>query len=192
MTVRGGGAKGPGVRHAAHAAKGIREERVRRVLDRAGHVGAGGPAMSRVVFESAVFRWIVRRRNDDAVRQPGGAAVVISKDRVRNHRRRRVAAIAIDHHVDIVRGQYLEGADRGRLRQRMRVDAEEQRTGDAVRRALIADRLGDRQHVRFVERARKRRTTMSRGSEGDAFGGDGDVRMLRVIRADEPRHVHEH
>ena len=74
----------------------------------------------------------------------------------------------------------------------MGIDAEKQRAVDAVRAPIIADRLGDRQNVRFVERARRTKSPMSRGAEGDTFGGDGEVRKIRIIRADESRHVNEH
>ena len=64
-----------------------------RCLDPAGDVGVGRAAVRRVVLEAAVFGRIVRRRDDDAVGEPAGAAAVVDEDRVRDRRRRRVFAV---------------------------------------------------------------------------------------------------
>ena len=98
------------VGHAADGAQVFSQERVRGLLDPAGDVGVGRAAGGRIVFEAAVFGRVVRGRDDDPVGQPGRAAAVVAKDGVRDDRRRRVAAIPVDHHLDAVGGQHLEGA----------------------------------------------------------------------------------
>ena len=90
--------------------------------------------------------------------RPLRAAAVVGEDRVRDRRRRRVLVVLGDHHLDAVGRQHLERAGEGRLRQRVRVDAEEQRAVDVLRRAVLADRLGDGEDVPFVE-ARGRTTS---------------------------------
>ena len=54
-------------------------------------------------------------------------------------------------------------------RQRVRVDAEEQRPVDALGLAVVADRLRDREHVPFVEETVERRAAMARGAERHAL-----------------------
>ena len=134
----------------------------------------------------------MRRRDDDPVGQPGSAAAVVAKNRVRDDRGRGIAAILVDHHLDAVGGQHLERAGKRRLRQRMGVHPQEQRPVDPVRLAIAADRLGDRQNVRLVEGALERRAAMPRRAEGDAFRGDSRVGLLRVVRGHQPRDVDQH
>ena len=110
---------------------------------------------------------------------------------MRDRRRRRVFVALGEHDVDAVRGEHLERARRGRLRQRVRVDAEKERPVDAALFAVAADRLGDRQDVMLVERALERRAAMPRRAEGDALRRDRRVRDPGVVRGDELADVDE-
>jgi hypothetical protein len=109
----------------------------------------------------------------------------VGEDRVRDHRGRRGAVAGVEHDVDPVRAQHLDDRARRRLGQRMRVAAEEERAVDALRLAVARDRLGDRQHVRLVERPRGRAAAVPRGAEGDALGLLRRVRALVVVRRDQ-------
>src|SRR3712207_9362225 len=65
----------------------------------------------------------------------------------------RGAGVGVDHDVDAVGAEHLDDRARGRLGQRVRVAAQEQRAVDALRLPVAADRLRDRQDVRLVERS---------------------------------------
>ena len=190
--MRARGAARALVGHAADGAQVFSQERVRGLLDPAGDVGVGRAARGRIVFEAAVFGRVVRGRDDDPVSQPGCAAAVIAKDGVRDDRRRRVAAIPVDHHLDAVGGQHLEGAHKGRLGQRVGVHPHEERTVDPVRLAIRANGLRDGQNVRFVEGALERRAAVPGRPERDALRRDGGIGMLRVVRRHQSRDVDQH
>ena len=65
-------------------------------------------------------------------------------------------------------------------RQRVRVDADEQRPIDALLAPIVADRLGDRQHVRLVEAAVERRAAMAGRAERDALRWQRTDRAVRL------------
>ena len=145
-----------------------------------------GPAVGRVVLEAAVLGRVVRGRDDDPVGGPRSAAAVVGQDRVRDRRRGGEAVVGVDHHVDLVGAQHLEDRAEGRLRQRVGVAPQEQRAVDALRAAVAADGLADRQHVRLVERARRRAAAVPGGAERDALLGHRRVGLLVVVGAHEP------
>ena len=173
------------VAHAPDAVEPRLEQRVGRLLDPAGHVGVGGPAVRRVVLEAAVAGRVVRRGDDDPVGGPATAAAVVGEDRVRDHRRRRRAVVGVDDDVDAVRAEDLDDRARGRLGERVRVAAEKQRAVDPLGLAVAADRLGDREHVRLVEGARGRGAAVAGGAEADALAGLGGVGLLVVVGGEQ-------
>ncbi|GCC46994.1 hypothetical protein chiPu_0031307, partial [Chiloscyllium punctatum] len=77
------------------------------------------------------------------------------------------------------------------LSQRMGVDADEQRPGQALLAAVIADRLRGGEDVVLVERILQRRAAMARGAERNPLGGIAGVRLSGEIRRDQPRHIGE-
>ena len=170
--------------HALDAVEARLEQRVGGVLDRAGHVGVGRPAVRRVVLEAAVAGRVVRRRDDDAVGRAAPAAAVVGEDRVRDHRRRRGAVVGVEHDVDAVGAEHLDDRARRGLRQRVRVAAEEQRALDPGAGAVARDGLGDGEHVRLVERARGRR---ARGARRCRTTRAGSPRTGRGARRGTPR-----
>ena len=128
-------------------------------------------------------------RDDNAVGQAGGPPAIVGEDGVRHRGSRRVFVVLRQHDVHAVGGQYLEGTGARRHRQRVRVDAEEQRPVDAPLRAVAADGLRDGEDVPFVEGLQERGPPMPRGTEGDLLPGDRGIRHLGVVGADQSRHV---
>ena len=191
VQMRRGRLAGARIRHPRHALHVGFHVGVGGLFDLGGHVGIGRAAMRRVVFVAAILGRIVRGRDDDAIGKPAGAALVVAQDRMRDDRRRRIAAALVDHDVDAVGGKYLHRARQRRLGQRMGIDADEQRAGQPGLAAVVADRLRRRQDMVFVERVLQRRPAMPRGSEGDALGGIGRIGFAGEIRRDQPRHIDE-
>ena len=68
-----------------------------------------------------------------------------------DRRGRCVFVVGRQHDIDAMGGQHLEAACTGGLRQRMGVDAEEERPTDIVSPTVIAYRLRDGEHVRLIE-----------------------------------------
>src|SRR4029077_149154 len=97
--------------------------------------------------------------------EPATTAAIVGQDRMRDDGRRRIAAVAVDHDVDSVRGEDFDRAGERRLGQRMRIHPQEERTIDPALYAKPADRLRYREDVRFVERPSERRTPVTRSPE---------------------------
>ena len=96
-------------RHALHARVVALQQFVRPLLHDVGDVGVGRAAVGRVVFESAVCRRIVRRRDDDAVGEAVVPAAIVRQDRVRDDRRRREAVVSWMIAFYAVGRQHFEG-----------------------------------------------------------------------------------
>ena len=172
--------------------RGVGEQLVGARLDAVRDVAVGGAAVGRVVLEAAVAGRVVRRGDDDAVGETGVARACAGRargverdDRARQRRGRRVLAVGLDQRLDAVRGEDLQRrAQRGR-RRRVRVRAEKQRPGDAGARAVLADRLRDRQDVRLVEGAVLGSTPVAAGAEGDALARVGGIGTAVVVGGDQ-------
>ena len=142
--------------------------------------------MGRVVLEAAVGGRVVRRRDHDAVALVIGATTVVDEDGVRDDGRRRHAVVALEDRLDAFGRQHLERRPLRRAGEGVRVLAQEKRTVDRVRAAVVADRLGDRQDVRLGEGIVKRRAPVPAGAEGDALprvGRDRGGSCNRLARA---------
>ncbi len=187
--MRGGGAPRRGGVHPLHLHVAAAQELVRARLDGPRDLGVRRPSVRRVVLEAAVLGRIVRRRGDDAVRHTLDATAVVHEDRMRDHGRRHVAVVSLDHRLDAVGGQHLERRALGRTGYRVGVLAEEQRSGDALPAAMLADRLRDREDVRLGERAAERRAAMTARAEAHALGRVGHVGPACVVLALELRGV---
>ena len=177
---------------ALHAAEAVFEKAVGGALDVSRDVGIGRTAIGRIVFEAAVLGRIVRRRDHDAVGEAAVAALVVGEDGVRNHRRRRVAVVHVDHHLDAVGREHFQRARQRRLRQRVGVDADEQRAGDAAALPVIAQRLADRQDMRLVEGVVERGAAMPRGAERHPLRRHRRIGLAGEIGRHQPRHVRQH
>ncbi len=71
----------------------------------------------------------------------------------------------------------------------MRVNAYEEWTANAERPALIANGLGNGQHMPFVERRIKCTSAVPRGSESNPLCSNRRVRLLVVVGRNEPVHI---
>src|SRR5271166_2767636 len=81
-------------------------------------------SMRRIVFEAAEARWIVRRRDDYAIRKSAAAASVVAENRMRDHRRGCIAVSRIDHDMDVVAGQHLQCTLESRSGESVRVETD--------------------------------------------------------------------
>ncbi len=171
------------------------EQRVRAVLDPGGHGGVSRPAVGRVVLEPAVRRWVVRRRDDDAVGEPEGlpgcAAGVVREDGVRDHRGGGGLPGRRDPGVHPVGGQYLQRAGERGCGQGVGVHTDEQRPVHLVGGSVFADRLRDRDDVVGVEGPAQRRPAVPGCSERDALGRLGGVGLVVVVGGQQRVHVDE-
>jgi hypothetical protein len=95
---------------------------------------------------------IVRGRDDNSVGKSAFSPAIVGQNRMRNHRGRRIFVPFGEHDLDAVCRQDFERGGAGRNGKRVGVDAEEQRAGDVLPRAVKADSLRDRENVPFVER----------------------------------------
>ncbi len=174
-------------RHALHAGIIPAQQFVCAILHPACHVGVGGAAVGRIIFEAAVFRRIVRRRDDNAVGQTGFASAIVNNNGAGNNRRWRHAIGALNDRLDLVGRQNFQ---RGALRrggQRVRIFAHLKRAVDVLAAAVIANGLGDGENVGFVEGAGQRRAAMPARAEADQLIWVGHIRPPFVILAFEPR-----
>ena len=130
-------------------------------------VHVGRAAIGRIVLEPTVLWWVVRRRDDDAVGEAVGAAVIVHQDRPRDDRSWRHAVVALNDGLDVVGCQDLQRRALSRPGNGMCVLAHEERTAGAVRLPVVADRLGDGEDVGFGERPMQRRAAMATGAEPD-------------------------
>ena len=148
--------------------------------------------MRRVVFEAAILRRIVRRRDDDAVGETLIAAAIVDEDRPGDDGRRRDPVIPLNDGFDVVGGEDFQRAALGGAGQGMRVLAHEQHAVGAVRPPEIADRLGYGEDVRLGERAVARRAAMAAGAEADPLRRVVGVRPGLEILPLQPGRVDQH
>ena len=73
--------------------------------------------------------------------------------------------------------------------QRVGIHPDEQRACDPASAAMEADRLTDRQDMRFVETVVERRTPMTRRAESDALGCNRWIRFTGEIGRHQPGHI---
>ena len=159
MGMYGGGAPGALKRHSRHPAQAVGNEGVGLLFDPFGNVSIRRPAMGRIVFEAAESRRVMRRSDDDAVRETALATAIVGENRVRDDRGRSVTIVSIDHHVDAICCEHLQSAGKSGLRKRVRIDADVERSVNALLLAIKANRLRDGEDVGLVEaryRARSR------------------------------------
>ena len=115
MGVGGTRASSAFVGNPHHSLERIGKQRIGPVFDPASHAGVCGSAVRRVVLEAAVLGRVVRRRDDDAVRERRGPLAIARENGMRHHRRGRVAAGAIDHRLHAIRREDFQGGHQRRL-----------------------------------------------------------------------------
>ena len=146
----------------------------------------------RVVLEAAVLGRIMRRGDDDPIGEAALAVLVVAQDGVRNDGRRRVPAALVDHHVNLIAGKYLEGAGQGGLRQRVGVNSDEQRAGDAASAPLMTDRLTDCQDMCLIEGIVEGGSTMTRSAKCNPLRRDRRVRSAGEISCHQLGHIDQY
>jgi len=73
--------------------------------------------------------------------------------------------VCLDDRFDPVGGEHLQRRALCRAGDRVGILAHEERAGNVLRRAVLADRLGDGQNMRLVEGAVERAAAMAAGAE---------------------------
>ena len=190
--MRGPCLDGRSKRHALHAVVSAAQQFVGPVLDPVRHVGVGGTAVGRVVLEAAVLGRIVRRRDDDAVREMLLAAAVIDEDGSGDDRGRGDTLVALNDRLHSIARQDLQRRALGRAGQRVRVLAHVERAVRALAAPVVADGLGDSQDVSLRERAVQRRAPVSAGAKTDQLVGVTQIGQTLEILSFEPGQVNQH
>ena len=189
--TRRGGALRALIRDPFHVPIAIPQQFIRPFFDPPGGVGVGRTAVRRVIFHAAILRRIVRRREDQAVRQPGRAGAIVIEDRERNSGRRRRRVIRRNKDVHAVSREHLERGALRRRRDGVRVLSQIQRPGVTARAAIFDDGLRDGGDVGVSECAVQRSATMATGAERDGLLGVAGIGLLFVIGAFESRGIDE-
>src|ERR1700745_2711373 len=99
------------------------------------------------------------------------STAIVSKNSVRDYRGGSVAIISIDHHLDAIRRQHLQGTGKSRLGKRVRIDAYVERSVDTLLLAIQANRLRNCKNVRLIESSIERRAAMTGSPKRDALRG---------------------
>ena len=152
--------------------------------DHAGRVGVGRPTVRRVVLEAAVARRVVRGGDHDPVGGVAGVGRVgvVHHDRPGHRRGRGVVVVALAADRDAVGDQHLDRRGPGRLGQRMGVLADIERTGDALARAVLHDRLRGGRDMGVVEGRVEAGTAVPRRTEHHLLVRVGRVGNEVVVR----------
>src|SRR4030095_5194087 len=98
----GGGAPSTFKRDSRHPAQAVGNQVVGLLFYPIGDVSVRGSAGGRIIFEAAESRRVMRWCDDDAVREAALATAIVGENRMRDYRRRSVAIVSIDHHVDAI------------------------------------------------------------------------------------------
>ena len=189
VTMGGAGLERLLVADAFDPGQFVRQQLVGLGFDPLGDVGIGRATVGWVVFVATALWRVMRRRDDDTVRQARGPAAVVAENGVGNCRGRRVLIAFGDHHGDAVGGEDFQRAGAGRGRQCMGVDADEQRAGDALGFAIQADRLADGQNMPFVETQIERTAAVAGGAERHSLGRNRCIRLAGVIGRNQSRDI---
>src|SRR5262245_65659458 len=105
-------------RYSRYSAQVVGNESVGLPFYPFGDVSVRRSAMGRIVFEAAESRRVMRRCDDDAVREAALATAIVGENRVRDDRGRSVSVVSIDQYVDAIGYQNLESACTAGLRKR--------------------------------------------------------------------------
>jgi hypothetical protein len=151
------------------------------ILYPACHVDIGGPAVGRVVFEAAVLRRIVGRRDRDAIGQSILSPAIVNENRMRDHRYRRYAVVWLNNRFHTVCRQNFNGCALRGTGQRMRILAHVERAVDVMPSAVVANGLRNGEDVRLIECAEQRRAAMAARAEADQLARVGQIGFPLVI-----------
>ena len=126
-----------------------------------------------VIFEATILRWVVGRRDYNAISEILFSIAVVYQNRPRDNWRRRNAVALLNQRLNLVGGQHLERRTLRWTRERVRVLAHEQRTRGALDSAVVANGLCDSKNVRLIERNSQGRAAVPAGSEVN--------RLIRIV-----------
>ena len=171
MGMYGGGASSTFKRYSRHPAQPVGNKSVGMLFYPFGDVSVRGSAVGRIVFEAAESRRVMRWCDDDAIREAALATAIVGENCVRDDRGGSVTIVSIDHHLDAIRRQHLQSAGKSGLRKRVRIDADVERSVDALLLAVKANRLRDCENVRLIERVIERGAAMPGSSKHDPLCG---------------------
>ena len=169
---------------AADVPQACGEDRVGAVLNPFGRGGIGRAAVRRIVFEAAVFRRIMRGRDDDAIGR-GAARRGCTSDMACES----VGVGVYPRSQSILHSTPLAARTSSALAKAGSESAcvSLARNSGPVAvsaGAIFADGLGDGQNMVFIESCMKGGAAMAGSSEAHLLGGNRDVRMQRVICRD--------
>src|ERR1051325_3421041 len=108
MMMYGGGAPRPLEWYSRHPPQSVRDEGIRLLFYPFGDMRIRRSAVGRIVFETAEARRVMRRRDDNAVREATLATAIVGENCVRNDRSGSIAIGSIDHHFDTIRCQHFQ------------------------------------------------------------------------------------
>ena len=192
MAVGGVGAQRLGVGHALHVPEAGFQMHIGGFFNPAGNVAVGRTAVSGVVFVAAVFGRVVRRGHQNAIGQPRGTALVVDQDGVGYGGRGGVFIAFGQHHMHAVGGQYLQRGSTCGLGQCVGIDTQKHRTGNVVQRAVLANSLGNGQHVLFVKAAVEGTAPVARGTKRHALGTLRRVGLQAVVSGAQAWQIDQH
>ena len=133
-------------------------------------VVSAGPAGGWVVFEAAVFGWVVGWSDDDAVATVELEIGVTGEDGVGEDGGGGVTEVLVDEDFDVVGGEDFERSNEGGFGEGVGVFGEEDGAESVLGGAVLDDGLGDGGDVVVVEAGSEGRAAMAGGSEGYALG----------------------
>jgi hypothetical protein len=181
-----------GEAHSLHPGIAVPQKFVGPVLDPLGHVSISRTTVRRVVLETAVLGRVVRRGDDNAVREMLGARAVVDEDRARDDRGRCKSAVTLDDCLHPIGRQNFERCALGRPGNRVGILAHIERAIGALGAPIVAYGLGDSQDVGFGERPAQWRATMPAGTEADELLRIVEIGPALVVFAFEPGRINQH
>ncbi len=128
----------------------VSDQLVSAIFHHFGHVGISRSAVRWVVLDTAIFRWVMRRRDNDAISLCASRFVML-ENRIGNSRRWRIAVILLHNDIHAVRCQYFQHGDDSGLGERVRVFTDVARASNAVLLTLFSNCLRNSQNMHFVE-----------------------------------------
>ena len=103
-----------------------------------------------------------------------------------------IVVFLFNQNVDADRRQHFQGGGPGRLREGMRIHAQEKRPVDPVLLPVEADRLGDREDMGLVEAALEGGAAMAAGPERHALLAHRGIGALGIVGRHQSRNVDQH
>ena len=146
-------------RNTLHALQTVSQQCISPVFYDFGDVGICRATVWRIVFNAAVFRRVVGRRDHNAISQRT-AFFIVDQDSIRHGRGWRKAVVFLHDDINTVRCQHFQHRDKCRFRQRVGILAHIARASNPVFRTFFGNRLSDSQNMRLIKTMTTRTTAM--------------------------------